>query len=71
MMKRAKGAPVSGEIRVREEEKFEGNKSGEASQIQRPPLVGSVAALCRVATGLELQPINRQLNSPTTPGLFV
>lgn len=54
MMKRPRGAAVSGEIRVREEENFEGNKRREALQIQRTPLVGArlyhIAQWC-VATG--------------------
>lgn len=44
MMKRPKGAAVSGEIRVREEEKSEGNKRGEASKTQRTSLVESTPA---------------------------
>lgn len=73
-MKRPRGAAVSGEIMVREEEHFEGNKRGEASQIQRTPLVGARLyhiARCRIATGLELRPRNRRLDSPATSGLFV
>lgn len=46
MMKRVRGAAVSGEIRVREE----GNKRGEAPQIQRTPPVGNVAATYRAVS---------------------
>lgn len=74
MMKRPRGAAVSGEIRVREEEKFEGNKRWKASQIQRTPLVGlwlHRIAQRRIATGSERRPRNRRPNSPVILGLLV